>query len=322
MLQGSSLTWRSVASFEVLRARSQLYQQIRDFFVAREVWEVETPILSRASVPEPMIAPFYTHYHAETVEPLFLQTSPELPMKRLLAGGSGAIFQICKVFRDGEAGTKHNPEFSLLEWYRPYFSLADLIQEINELLQLVLACPPVEVVNYCDVFQDYTGLHPLNTPLETLQYATVTAGLVTHTPLDRDSCLQFLMSQQVEPFIGQTCPTVVQYFPATQAALARKCPTNPQLAARFEVYFKGMELANGFHELADPVEQRARFMEDLQRRAALNLPQHPIDENFLTALAMGLPDCAGVAIGLDRVLMLKVGVERIQQVLSFSIDNA
>ncbi|ALG68699.1 EF-P lysine aminoacylase EpmA [Beggiatoa leptomitoformis] len=317
-----SLPWQPSATLAVLRSRSQFYQTIRAFFQARDVWEVETPILSSASVPEPMIAPFHTYYHGDKPLQLFLQTSPELPMKRLLASGSGAIFQICKVFRDGEAGKKHNPEFSLLEWYRPHFSLSALIDEVSALLQTVLACSPVEIVNYCDVFQQYTGLHPLHTPLEALQYATVAAGLVTTQPLDRDSCLQFLMSVQVEPHIGKTCPTVVQYFPATQAALARKCLDNPQLAERFEVYFQGMELANGFHELADPIEQRRRFIEDLQRRADLQLPQYPIDENFLTALHSGLPDCAGVAIGLDRLLMLKVGAQQIQQVLAFSVENA
>ena len=160
--------WQPTARLETLQLRARLYNEIRQFFAARQVLEVETPILSAGCVPEPMIEPFYTHYHGSQVKRLFLQTSPELAMKRLLAAGSGAIFQITKVFRDGETGRWHQPEFSLLEWYRPGFNQEQLIQEVDELLQMLLQTAPAEPLSYCAVFETYTGLHPLNSSLSSL----------------------------------------------------------------------------------------------------------------------------------------------------------
>ena len=302
---------------EILRLRAQLYKDIRQFFAERQVLEVETPILSQACVPEPTIEPFHTDYHGPGAKRLFLHTSPELAMKRLLAAGSGAIYQIAKVFRDGEAGRWHNPEFSLLEWYRPGFRQDDLIQEIDELLQTLLNCPPVECLTYCAVFEQHTNLHPLHTSLAALQEYAAQFGMVQQ---DRDTCLQLIISHQIEPHLGQNRPTVITDFPASQAALARKRADNPELAERFEVYVQGIELANGFYELTDPVEQRQRFEEDLKKRQALNLPTYPLDERFLAALESGLPDCAGVALGLDRLLMLIAGASHIDEVLAFPIS--
>jgi len=309
------VTWRPTASLEMLRLRAKLYQDIRNFFADRQVLEVETPILSTGSVPEPTIEPLYTNYSAKTR--LFLQTSPELAMKRLLAAGSGAIFQITKAFRADEAGRWHNPEFSMLEWYQPGFNQLDLIKEVDEFFQTLLHCEPAEYLDYCNVFEQYTGLHPLYTPLQQLQ--KYVKNIVNTQTLDRDSCLQLIISQQIETKLGQNCPTIIKDFPASQASLARNKADNPQLAERFEVYIQGIEVANGFYELTDPVEQRQRFNQDLAIRRKFNLPTHPLDEDFLAALEAGLPDCSGVAVGLDRLLMLLTGTKHIHEVLAFPI---
>ena len=313
--------WQPSAHLEILHQRTHLYNNIRQFFAERNVLEVETPILSTGCVPDVYIEPLYTDSQRNPSKRLFLQTSPELAMKRLLAAGSGAIFQITKVFREGEIGRWHNPEFSLLEWYRPGFSQADLIEEISELLQRLWHCPPVECWSYCSIFEQYTDLHPLLSPLSTLQNYAIQLGFQNGQTLDRDTCLQFILSHQIEPQLGKMCPTVIKDFPATQAALARKRVDNPQLAERFEVYLQGIELANGFYELTDPLEQRQRFEHDLAKRQAFNLPIYPLDERFLAALEAGLPDCAGVALGLDRLLMLIVGASHIHEVLTFPIDK-
>jgi len=314
--------WQPTARLEILHLRAQLYKKIRNFFEARQILEVQTPILSAGSVPEPAIEPLFTECHLPDSKRFFLHTSPELSMKRLLAAGSGAIYQIIPVFRDSELGTLHNPEFTMLEWYRPNFNQYDLIQEVSEFLQAMLECEPVECLDYCEVFEKYSNLHPLHSTLSDLQNHTVKLGMHNAQILDRDSCLQFIMSTKIEQQLGKTRPTVVANFPATQAALAKKRADNPALAERFEVYFKGVELANGFYELTDSIEQYQRFEADLAKRKALNLPTHPLDKRFLAALQAGLPNCAGVAVGLDRLLMLIAKVPKIQDVLTFSIDYA
>jgi lysyl-tRNA synthetase class 2 len=266
-----------------------------------------------------MITPFYTDYHGPGKKRLFLHTSPELLMKRLLAAGSGAIYQITKVFRDNEAGRWHNPEFTLLEWYHPGFSQENLICEVDELLQALLKCAPVERISYCTLFEQYTGLHPLHSSLAQLQHYAAQFGA---QPMQRDPCLQLILSCHIEPHLGQTCPTVITDFPASQAALACRCEDNPELAQRFEVYVQGIELANGFYELTDPVEQRQRFVQDLAKRRILNMPTYPLDEYFLAALESGLPHCAGVALGVDRLLMIITQAAHIHEVIAFPIDRA
>jgi elongation factor P--(R)-beta-lysine ligase len=312
--------WEPTADLNILHLRARIYKKIRCFFEQREVLEVETPILSGACVPDLNIEPFYTDYHGPNPKRLFLQTSPELAMKRLLAAGTGPIFQICKVFRDGEAGRSHHPEFTLLEWYRPGFNKKDLIEEVDVFLQTLLHSRPAKRLRYATLFKRYTGLHPLNTPLSVLQTYAAKFGLSDVSTLDRDTCLQLILSVQIEPHLGQDRPTVITDFPSTQAALARKRVDQPQWAERFEVYVQGIELANGFYELTDPVEQRQRFEADLRQRQALNLPTYPLDEAFLAALKSGLPDCAGVALGLDRLLMLIAGVSDINQVLALPVE--
>ncbi len=313
------ISWRPNSDIAYLQARAQLYQKIRQFFTDRHILEVETPILSQFAVPEPSIEPLTTQLYG--YKTFYLQTSPELAMKRLLAAGSGAIFQICKVFRDDELGRWHNPEFTLLEWYRPNFDADDLIQEVSDLLQFILDCPDAKVVTYQQVFENYLSIHPLKCALSELQQLIKKFAIKNAESFDRDTCLQLLMAHEIEPCLIADYPVVIKDFPASQAGLARKKSENSQFAARFEFYFKGVELANGFHELVDPIEQRQRFEQDLIKRAKNGQTILPIDEYFLAALDAGLPDCAGVALGVDRLLMLWLNADNIQDVLSFSIER-
>lgn len=312
--------WQPTSSLDILRLRARLYHDIRHFFMARQVLEVETPMLSSMGNPDPMIDPFYTEYHGPQPRRLFLHTSPELAMKRLLVAGSGSIYQITKAFRDGEVGRWHNPEFTLLEWYRLGFNQEELIGEVDELLQTLLHCPSAEQIDYCDLFEQYTGLHPLESPLPVLQHYA--AQLNPLEEYDRDTCLQLIMSAHIEPALGQQRPVVVKAFPATQAALACRCQENDELSERFEFYVKGMELANGFYELRDPIEQRQRFEEDVSKRYRLDKLFIPLDERFLEALKVGLPLCSGVALGVDRLLMIMTNASHIREVMAFPIDRS
>jgi elongation factor P--(R)-beta-lysine ligase len=298
-----------------LAHRAALYNAIRAFFAAKQVLEVETPILASAAVPEPSIEPLKTILFNRKI--MYLQTSPELAMKRLLVEGSGAIFQICKVFRDEELGSLHTPEFSMLEWYRPGYDHNQLIAEVDELLQYLLACPAAQQLSYIEAFKIYLDLHPLETDLAILQHK-VQQYAPNAALYDRDTCLQLLMTHIIEPQLIGATPWVITEFPASQAALARKI--NSDVAARFEFYMQGMELANGFYELNDVNEQRQRFMQDLQQRQLNHQELLPIDEEFLAALQRGLPDCAGVAVGIDRLLMLQLGAQHIDEVLSIKVN--
>lgn len=322
MLDDAPSHWQPSAGMLAVRQRAHLLKQIRAFFAVRGVLEVETPLLASSCAPEAGILPFATTYHeARQTRPLYLQSSPELAMKRLLAAGSGPIFQINRAFRDGESGRLHNPEFTLLEWYRPGFKLDALLKEINELLRLLLGCPEAERRSYASLFIEYLGLDPLICELHILRERAAHYGLVSAAQEERDTCLQFLMSSQIEPRLGQRAPVFVYDYPASQAALAQLNPRDPRLAERFEVYYKSMELANGFHELRDANEQRQRFQQEQARRERQGQPNTPLDEYFLAALEAGMPDCCGVALGVDRLLMLMLGAEHIDEVLSFPLGR-
>ncbi len=321
--------WRPAASLEALRLRAELLAQIRRFFADRGVLEVETPLLQAATVSDLHLHSLSLRLEAPGAPPrAFLQTSPEFAMKRLLAAGSGAIYQICKAFRDGEAGCSHNPEFTILEWYRPGFDHFRLMDEIDQLLAAVLGTPAAERSTYSQVFVRHLDVDPHRAPIDALRRTAEACGidLAGAGPEDRDGWLQLLMSHAVEPELGRGRPSFVYDFPASQAALARVRPpaaaAEVALAERFEVYAGGVELANGFHELTDAVEQRRRFTLDLERRRRAGLEAVPIDERLLAALDAGLPDCAGVALGIDRLLMLVAGADDLRQVISFPIDRA
>lgn len=325
--------WRPAAALEVLKLRARLLEQIRAFFSGRDVLEVETPLLSTAAATDPMLASFVTHYTGPLLpksQALYLHTSPEFPMKRLLAAGSGSIYQIGKVFRDGELGRRHNPEFTLLEWYRVGFDHHQLMAETSELVMQLLApalrLNPPEHLTYRDAFLRHAQIDPHTAT--TSDYAAVASAHEIRVPPnllqhnDVTVWRDLLLTHVVEPGLGQGQLTFIYDYPATQASLARIKPGNPPVAARFELYLHGIELANGFHELADADEQRTRFERQLHTRAASGLPSVPLDERLLAALAHGLPDCAGVALGFDRLVMLASGARTIEEVLAFPLDRA
>lgn len=320
------IPWQPSASIETLRARATILKIIRDFFAKRNVMEVETPLMCHTSVTDPYIqsipALFQAHAQENEVRH-YLQTSPEYAMKRLLAAGSGAIYQITKAFRQGEIGRLHNPEFTMLEWYQPNFDHHDLMNEMDALLQTVLNKPAAERYTYRDIFIQHLQLDPHTASLNELKHCATTNHISVASDInDKDTWLQLLMSEYIEPRIGQNQPCFIYDFPASQAALARIQPGNPPVASRFEVYFRGIELANGFHELQNAQEQRLRFENNLIKREQDHLNFVPIDELFLSALEHGLPDCAGVALGIDRLVMLTTEKTRIAEVVSFDFPRA
>ncbi|SRR5579883_1070069 len=292
-------------SVEVLRARAKIISTIRNFFVERGVLEVETPLLSPATVTDPHILSIPAIWKNQT---FYLQTSPEFAMKRLLAAGSGSIFQICKAFRQDETAQYHHHEFTMLEWYRIGFDHHDLMNEMDELLQRVLNCEPAERMTYADIFEKYTGLNPHFASKE--QFVARARQLVEFSGelSDINDWLDLLFTHCIEPKMQHDRPIFVYDYPISQAALAKIRYETPKVASRFEVYFKGIELANGFHELQNSAEQRKRFEADLAYRKLHQLPEVPIDEDFLKALS-NLPDCSGVALGLDRLIMLKLNAK-------------
>ena len=297
----------------------------RAFFAHRDVLEVETPILSAAAVSDPQIESLATQI-AGMPGRRYLCPSPEYAMKRLLAAGSGDIYQICKVFRDAERGRWHNPEFTMIEWYRVGLDDTALMNEVESLVATLLApartLGAAERLSYSDALRRHAGVDAFDSSDEQLLEAARRHGVHCDAQLDRDAKLDLLMGLIVGPRLGRGNPCFVCDYPASQAALARLKPGLPRVAARFELYLDGLELANGFHELAQPEEQRARFMQDLVLRAARTQVQPPLDENFLAALKNGLPDCAGVALGFDRLVAIALGADKLADAMAFSIENA
>ncbi|MCK4608677.1 MAG: EF-P lysine aminoacylase GenX [Gammaproteobacteria bacterium] len=299
--------------FHALKSRAELLAKIRQFFVEREVLEVETPLLGASTIPDPNIHSFTSQYFNSA---LYLQTSPEFAMKRLLAAGSGSIYQICKAFRNEDCGKQHNPEFTMLEWYRVGFDHHQLMDEMDALLRYVLGGTPAERLTYAAMFEKFLQLDPHAASLAELQNCAVMHGINKVDNLERDDWLNLLLTHLIEPHLGKERPTFIYDYPASQAALAQ---INNGVAERFEVYIDGLELANGFHELGDAKEQRARFEADLAKRRALNSPEIPLDEEFLAALASGFPACAGVALGIDRLLMVLLNTRDLKDVLFISL---
>lgn len=313
------MQWQPNATISSLQQRAEILQKIRAFFAARGVWEVETPLLCATTVPDIHLASF------QTLDQRYLQTSPEYAMKRLLAAGSGAIYQISKAFRAEECGKNHNPEFTMLEWYRPDYDHHQLMQEVDALLQTILQTPPAIRYSYRELFTKTLGVDPLTESAAGLQACASQQGISLSDNIDhtqRDTWLELLMTHILEPKLGFSAPVFVYDYPASQAALARIRDDDPPVAERFEVYVNGIELANGYYELADVNEQRRRFMQDLQKRQAAGLMTPPLDERLLAALESGLPNCAGIALGIDRLIMLALQSENINDVLSFNWENA
>jgi len=310
-----------------LRQRAALNALIRAFFAARDVLEVETPILAAAGNTEPNIDSFHTrfsgHVDAGSAQ-RWLRTSPEYPLKRLLAAGVGDCYELGRVFRTGEAGGRHNPEFTMLEWYRVGWDHHRLIEEtvalVRAALGLVQRTADLRVVDYRSLYQQHLGVDPFDAPLAQLQ-APLASVRIDAEGLTRDDWLDLLMTHCIQPTFDDDRMTVVHDWPASQAALARIRPGTPPLAERFELYLGAVELANGYHELNDAAEQRARFIRDHAVRAARGDVLPPLDEPLLQALP-NLPDCAGVAVGVDRLLMAMNRTTRIADVLAIDFAHA
>ncbi|MEA3149845.1 MAG: elongation factor P--(R)-beta-lysine ligase [Gammaproteobacteria bacterium] len=298
---------------------------LREFFAARHVLEVETPLLSTGAVSDPQIESLTTRI-AGLPDAFFMATSPEYPMKRLIASGSGDIYQVSKVFRDAERGRWHNPEFTLIEWYRLGFDDAALMNEVEDLVAALLAphrqLAAAERLTYAAALHRYAGVDAHEDSDAMLERAAAEHGIVCKADLDRDAKLDLLMGLVAGPKLGVERPCFICDYPASQASLARLKPGLPRVAARFEFYVDGIELANGFHELADAAEQRGRFDQDQAIRRSRGQPENPLDERLLAALAAGMPDCAGVALGFDRLVAVALGAARLSDTMAFSIDNA
>ncbi len=311
---------------QLLHERATFMRAIRRFFAERNVLEVETPILSTAANTDPHVDPFVTHTRgrdAEGPDALYLHTSPEFFMKRLLAEGSGPIFQVGPVFRAGEISPIHNPEFTMLEWYRPDFTMEQLMDEVEDLVTNFVDLPSIERMTVAEAFQQVVGIDDLYaTGAEQLQTRAIEMGLpsANEMELDWDSWVDYFIVVAILPAFSHAA-LFLTHYPASQAALARISPDNPHVAERFELILNGVEVANGFCELTDANEQRERFQKEVLERAEEELDAIPMDESFLAALEKGLPDCSGVAVGVDRLMMLSMGKELIGEVLSFPIDK-
>lgn len=323
------MDWRPGATRDALRERARLYTEIRAFFAARGVLEVDTPLLCSAAATDLHLASCVVgtaSYPAGGGDaPRFLQTSPEFAMKRLLAAGSGPVYQLCKAFRAGDEGVRHNPEFTLLEWYRPGFALSQLMDEVEALLVATLgsalAFASCGRTTYRALFVDRFGINPHGADIGVLRTAVAReTSYGNASDLDASACLDLLFSTGIEPALGHDSPLFVSGFPAMQAALARvgEDEHGDTVAMRCEVYARGIELANAYDELTDAQEQRRRFNADNRERRSRGLPDMPADERLLAALAHGLPDCSGIALGVDRLLMLRTGGATIDGVLAFS----
>lgn len=315
--------WQPTASIENLRHRAKFIAEIRLFFQEKEVLEVETPLMCQAAATDIFIQPIPAQYSSASNNTFFLQTSPEYAMKRLLAAGSGSIYQICKAFRNDEIGRLHNPEFTMLEWYRLGFDHHDLMDEVDEFLQRILVCPAAEKITYQALFEKKLGIDPRASSISELIKCAELNKIQMDNELSRtlnlDDWLDLLMSHCIEPTIGFEKPVIIYDFPASKAALAK---VKANVAERFEVYVKGMEIANGYHELLDPDIHVKRFTQDCLNRERLNYLKVPIDQKLIAALKAGMPPCAGVALGIDRLLMLKLGANNIKDIVSFTIDRA
>lgn len=320
--------WRPTATIETLRERARLIAEVRAFFAERGVLEVETPVLGHGGSTDVHLASL----SAEATTPagrerLWLQTSPEFAMKRLLAAGSGPIFQLARCFRDGEVGRRHNIEFTMLEWYRPGLTLDALIEETAELVRRVLGREsgddpvPLRRRRYRELFRKALGIDPFTVPIEMLRRLAAERGGLAMDDAPRDDCLDLLMSLVIEPQLGRGGIEVVVDYPASQAALARR-HRDPEdgewVASRFELYLEGLELANGYDELTDAAEQAARFAEDNATRRAAGLPEVDVDTRLLAALEHGMPAGSGVALGIDRLIQLALGKSSVSEVIAFA----
>lgn len=316
----SEVSWLPSASIQLLRSRAELISKIRQFFIERRYLEVETPVMARYGVTDVYLSNIKAFFRGETY---YLQTSPEYHMKRLLAAGSGPIFQLARVFRDDELGRWHNPEFTLLEWYQLHINHYDLMDEVDLLLQTILQSRPMIKKTYQQIFLEVCMMDPFTASIEQLKKVLIQHHLdkvLSPQEQDIDQYLFLLMSHVVEPFLAQeSAPVAIYNFPASQASLSQ---VREGVAERFEVYYQGVELANGFHELTDVEAQKKRFIQDQQHRIQKGLMAMDADRYLLEALEHGLPSCSGVALGVDRLLALALKQPSIANVFSFDFSRS
>jgi len=322
--------WQPNCSIELLHLRAQVLAEIRSFFLARSVIEVETPILSYSSGTDPQLDFFTADYCSYPLQQtLYLQTSPEFAMKRLLAAGSGSIYQICKAFRNGESGRYHNPEFSMLEWYRVDYNLTQLMDEIADLIAALFKgryqLKATQRISYQDLFYKITRLDPL-----VFNYKNYCAyALKSESPeaielckTDHNAWLDFIFSHHIQPSLGENTLCMIYGYPACQSSLARINEDNSKVTDRVEIFMNGIELGNGYYELIDAQEQNQRFDEEILHRQQNNRPKIVKNTQLIAALKAGLPECSGMAIGLDRLLMVMTNNNHIEGVIPFSLARS
>ncbi len=324
-------TFRPTATWQILELRANLLKRVRAFFDERGFLEVETPLLSADTVVDLHLDPIPLTLAYDPVQPtvgrsMFLQTSPEFCMKRLLAAEGRPIYQICKAFRLGESGAQHNPEFTMVEWYRPGDDDRAGRKLLDELCQTVLESKPSEQLTYRDAFLNHMGVNPHTAVADELATAAKrqSAAFSGFRSDDKDSWLDAILVECIQPELGQSQPTILYDYPASQSALAqtRLNESGEEVAARFELFIAGVELANGYHELRDADVLRQRMRETNQRRMALGKPKLPEDNRLLAAMEAGLPECSGCALGFDRLVMVAAGATTIAEVLAFPSDRA
>lgn len=314
--------FRPTANWQRLRFRAELLHRLREFFRQHGFLEVETPLLSTDTVVDRHLDPFPVEVGARTY---WLQTSPEFAMKRLLAVGGRAIYQVTRAFRLDEQGPLHNPEFTMVEWYRVDDGMAEGIELLSDLCEELLKRGRAEPISYRRAFEQFAGLNPHTASTEQIISAVRGAGVeppASMMPEDRDGWLDLLLVERVQPHLGQRRPAILYDYPASQAALARVRQENPPVAERFELYVSGIELANGYHELLDADVFRARNVANNALRVADGKSPLPEDSRLLTAMEAGLPDATGVALGFDRLVMIAAGAGRLDEVIAFPFDRA
>ena len=315
----SKSSWKPCADIEVIKKRAALLWQIRDFMDRHDILEVDTPILSHYAVTDPYIESMKTRHVFEKETPLYMHTSPEYCMKRLLAADLGSIYQICHVFRDEESGKRHQTEFTMLEWYRTGFDYMQLMDDVAQLLSEV-GFKEIDKMTYADAFIQEVHLNPHTANLNQLQSIAADHGWGRDSE-DRHALLDFIYSEVVMKNLKHSQPLFIYDYPKCMAALATIKNTEPAVAERFELFINGMEIANGFNELCDAEEQSKRLQSELSDRKSKGLETVPIDSQFLAALESGLPKSSGVAVGIDRLLMALCGKDDIKDVVTFSLDN-
>jgi len=331
--------WKPSASLKQLRFRAELLDSIRNYFKQEEVLEIEAPILSQSANVDPFIESFSTEFRPigsvnksvskQTTELAFLHTSPEFALKRLLVAGMGNLYSMGKVFRNGEIGGKHNPEFTLLEWYRLGVDHHALMDDVSKFLGSLSDFKEINRYTYQDLFEKHLGVNPHEASLQELQHCVYECMDIYMENIPYNTCLELLFSKKIEPWLkneskGGFSGVFVYDYPKSMVALSRLMDSdkNQKVAARFELFCNGMELANGYYELTDSDEQHKRFQQDNVIRSEMGLPVYPCDKLLVNALKQGLPDCSGVALGVDRLHMLLAGVSEIKEVIPFSFDKA